>query len=162
MGIMTARIDVRLLHGIVATQWVPKYRPQRLMIIDDSIASDPAKKAAMRMAKPADVALSIITRETAYANYQAGKYDGHTVFVVARSPQTILDLQELGQAVPELIVGATLAPDAGVPATQVSKRAYVRDDEASVYQKIAANGCAISVQYVPTDKAEPLSKYVSL
>lgn len=86
MSIIAARIDNRLLHGIVATQWVPEFHPQRLMIIDDEYANDPTKKAGMRMAKPAGVALSIINRETAYANFAAGKYDGHTVFVVVRDP----------------------------------------------------------------------------
>ena len=38
MSIIAARIDNRLLHGIVATQWVPEFRPQRLMVIDDIVA----------------------------------------------------------------------------------------------------------------------------
>ena len=108
MSIIAARIDNRLLHGIVATQWVPEFHPQRLMIIDDEYANDPTKKAGMRMAKPAGVALSIISRETAYANFAAGKYDDHTVFVVVREPQVVLDLQEAGQKVPRLTVGGTV------------------------------------------------------
>lgn len=99
MSIIAARIDNRLLHGIVATQWVPEFRPQRLMVIDDIVANDPTKKAAMRMAKPSGVALSIINKETALTNYQAGKYDDHTVFIVARDPQTILDVIQTGQVV---------------------------------------------------------------
>ena len=87
MSIIAARIDNRLLHGIVATQWVPEFRPQRLMVIDDIVANDPTKKAAMRMAKPSGVALSIINKETALTNYRAGKYDDHTIFIVARDPR---------------------------------------------------------------------------
>lgn len=162
MSIIAARIDNRLLHGIVATQWVPEFRPQRLMIIDDEYANDPTKKAGMRMAKPAGVALSIISRETAYANFAAGKYDDHTVFVVVRDPQVILDLQEAGQAVPRLTVGGTVDPPVGGGATQVSRRAYVLDSQVPVYSAIAGHGCDITVQYVCADKCEPLSKYVSL
>lgn len=105
MSIIAARIDNRLLHGIVATQWVPEFRPQRLMVIDDIVANDPTKKAAMRMAKPSGVALSIINKETALTNYRAGKYDDHTIFIVARDPQTILDVIQTGQVVPTLVVG---------------------------------------------------------
>ena len=89
MGIVAARIDNRLLHGIVATQWTPQYRPQRVMVIDDEYANDPTKKAGMKMAKPAGTALSIITEETARANFAAGKYDDHTVFVIARTPDIV-------------------------------------------------------------------------
>lgn len=162
MSIIAARIDNRLLHGIVATQWVPEFKPQRLMIIDDVYANDPTKKAGMRMAKPAGVALSIIDRDKAYTNFVAGKYDDHTVFVVVRDPQIILDLQESGQKVPRLTVGGTVDPEPGVAATQVSRRAYVLDSQVPVYSAISGNGCDVTVQYVCADKCEPLSKYVSL
>lgn len=162
MSIIAARIDNRLLHGIVATQWVPEFHPQRLMIIDDEYADDPTKKAGMRMAKPAGVALSIINRETAYANFAAGKYDDHTVFLVVRDPQIVLDLMEAGQKVSRLTVGGTVDPAAGETATQVSRRAYVCDREVPTYAAIAAHGCDITVQYVCADKSEPLSKFVTL
>ena len=162
MSIIAARIDNRLLHGIVATQWVPEFKPQRLMIIDDVYANDPTKKAGMRMAKPAGVALSIIDRDKAYTNFAAGKYDDHTVFVVVRDPQIILDLQEAVPKVPRLTVGGTVDPEPGVAATQVSRRAYVLDSQVPVYSAISGNGCDVTVQYVCADKCEPLSKYVSL
>ena len=162
MGIKAARIDNRLLHGIVATQWVPEIKPQRLMIIDDEYADDPTKKASMRMAKPAGVALSIINRSTAYANFAAGKYDDHTVFLVVRDPQIVLDLQKAGQSIPKLTIGGTVDPAADVSATKVSRRAYVTEAEVPVYAAIAAHGTDITIQYVCADKSEPLSKYVTI
>lgn len=162
MSIVAARIDNRLLHGIVATQWVPEIRPQRVMIIDDEYADDPTKKAGMRMAKPAGVALSIINRKTAYANFAAGKYDDHTVFLIVRDPQVVCDLQEAGQKVPRLTVGGTVDPTPGEEATQVSRRAYVTAAQQRVYAAIASRGTDITVQYVCADKCEPLSKFVTL
>ena len=40
MGIVLARIDNRLLHGIVATQWAGRSGAQRIMIIDDTVANN--------------------------------------------------------------------------------------------------------------------------
>lgn len=162
MSVIAARIDNRLLHGIVATQWVPEYRPQRLMVIDDEYADDPTKKAGMRMAKPAGVALSIINEQAALTNFKAGKYDDHTVFVVARSPKTILHVIETGRDVPKLVVGGTVTPPEGVEAMQVSRRAFVRADELEDYRALASKGCELSVQYVPSDKPEPLSNTITL
>lgn len=162
MSIIAVRVDNRLLHGIVATQWVPEFKPQRLMIIDDEYADDPTKKAGMRMAKPAGVALSIINREKAYANFAAGKYDDHSVFVVVRDPKIALDLQKAGQEIPRLTVGGTIDPEPGAGATQVSRRAYVLDSQVPTYSELAHGGCDITVQYVCADKCEPLSKFVSL
>lgn len=79
MSIVLARIDNRLLHGIVATQWTPLSGASRVMVIDDTVADTPMLKEAMKMGKPLVVSLSIINRETAYTNFKAGKYDSQKV-----------------------------------------------------------------------------------
>ena len=65
MGISLARLDNRLLHGIVASQWTPKSGANRVMVIDDKTANTPMIKEAMRMGKPSGCSLSIINKETA-------------------------------------------------------------------------------------------------
>ena len=49
MGIVLARIDNRLLHGIVATQWAGRSGAQRIMIIDDTVANNELTKASMKL-----------------------------------------------------------------------------------------------------------------
>ena len=82
MGISLARLDNRLLHGIVASQWTPKSGANRVMVIDDKTANTPMLKEAMRIGKPSGVSLSIINRETAYTNFKNGKYNGQKVLYV--------------------------------------------------------------------------------
>ena len=77
MSIVLGRVDYRLLHGIVATMWAPQSGAQRVMVIDDRTANDPIIKESMRLGKPAGMACSIITEETAMKNFKAGKYDDH-------------------------------------------------------------------------------------
>ena len=86
MGITLARIDNRLLHGIVATQWAGRSGAQRIMIIDDGVANNELTKASMKLARPTGMAISIITLEKALTNFKAGKYDDHNVFVIVKSP----------------------------------------------------------------------------
>lgn len=162
MSIVAARIDNRLLHGIVAMQWTPQYQPQRVMVIDDEFASDPTKKASMRMARPAGVALSIISRETAYDNFAAGKYDDHTVFVITKNPEVLVHLLQGGQQIPVVVLGGTAEPEEGQAATQVSRRAYVTDAERSAYRAMIDAGCDVVVQYVPADKPERLNACMDL
>lgn len=115
MSIVAGRIDYRLLHGIVQGFWCPTYATQRTMIIDDATANDEVRKAAMKLSKPSGQALSIITEEKALTNFKAGKYDNHTVFTIARDPQTFLDLIEAGQKIPVLTLGLTELPPRGHP-----------------------------------------------
>lgn len=163
MSIIAGRIDNRLLHGIVATMWVPELHPQRVMVIDDAVAGDPARKSAMKMSRPSTgCALSIIDHETAYKNFKAGKYDGHTVMVIAQDPQTFVDLIEQGQPIPELVVGGTVELDEKPGYIKVSRRACIPETDIPAYKKIAASGTGIEVRYIPSDHAEPLSKFIDL
>lgn len=164
MGIKAGRIDYRLLHGIVQSYWCPMYATQRTMVIDDATAGDEVRKGAMRMSKPSGQALSIISRETAYANFAAGKYDGHTVFVIAADPQVFLDLIELGQKVPILTLGLTQLPTGGETGNgiQAGRRVFIEHGQIPIYQAIARAGTNVEVRYMTTDKSIPISEYIPL
>ena len=73
MSIVLGRVDYRLLHCIVATMWAPQSGAQRVMVIDDRTANDPIIKESMRLGKPAAMACSIITEETAIKNFKQDK-----------------------------------------------------------------------------------------
>ena len=124
MGIVLARIDNRLLHGIVATQWAGRSGAQRIMIIDDTVANNELTKASMKLARPTGMAISIITEETALNNFKAGKYNDHTVFVLVKKPETLVKLSEIGVKIPELVIGGTVKPAEGEEAVKLSQRAY--------------------------------------
>ncbi|GAY76858.1 phosphoenolpyruvate-dependent sugar phosphotransferase system EIIB [Sporolactobacillus inulinus] len=72
MGLVLARIDQRLIHGIVVTQWAAHTKAKRLMVVDDEVSKDETQKAAMRMSKPSGTGMSIIDTETAIANFNKG------------------------------------------------------------------------------------------
>jgi PTS system mannose-specific IIB component len=92
MSIVLTRIDYRLLHGIVATQWAPKSNAERIMIIDDKIANDPVLKNSMKMARPGSMAISIITMEKAVNNLNSNKYGNQKIFLVVRDVKTLDEL----------------------------------------------------------------------
>ena len=136
MGIVLARIDNRLLHGIVATQWAGRSGAQRIMIIDDTVANNELTKASMKLARPTGMAISIITEETALNNFKAGKYNDHTVFVLVKKPETLVKLSDIGVKIPELVIGGTVKPAEGEEAVKLSQRAYAKPDDIEAYKKI--------------------------
>lgn len=125
MSVVMARIDNRLLHGIIVTQWAPVSGATRVMVIDDKVAGDEVLKSTMRMARPAGMAVSIISEQTALKNFAAGKYDREKVFVIAKEPETMLRLVESGVELPSLIVGGSLVKEDGI---QLTQRAYASAD----------------------------------
>lgn len=71
MNILNYRVDDRLVHGCVATMWVPKLHIERVICIDDESANNPMLKNALRMATPNGVFLSVLTHEKAIENLKA-------------------------------------------------------------------------------------------
>ena len=51
--VVLARIDQRLIHGLVVNQWAPALQVKRFMVVDDVLCNNDDIKASMRMAKPA-------------------------------------------------------------------------------------------------------------
>lgn len=153
MSIVMSRVDNRLLHGIIVTQWAPMSKANRVMVIDDSVANNDIQKSSMRLARPAGMAVSIITEETAIANFKKGKYDQEKVFVIVKEPETILHLVDNGIRIDRLIVGGTVVKD---NALQLSSRAYASDENISTYKKLLDSGVEIVTQFVPADKAQEI------
>lgn len=160
MGVTLARIDNRLLHGIVATQWAGRSGAQRIMIIDDGVAENELTKASMKLARPTGMAISIITQEKAVNNFKAGKYDDHNVFVIVKSPVILLKLKEAGVKIPELVVGGTAHPSEEEHSVKLYQRAYATDSEIAAYKELAAGGTKVYAQYVPADSIVSLSEFL--
>lgn len=147
MKIVLARIDNRLLHGIVMTQWAGTTGADRIMVIDDTVAKNPELKQAMNLAKPAGMASSIITYQVALDNMKAGKYDDQKIFLLTKSPLVIASLVAEGIVIPHLQIGATDA----LSGFKCSKRAYLNDEEVAAVKQLMAAGTSVSIQHVPTD-----------
>ena len=142
MSVVMARIDNRLLHGIIVTQWAPVSGATRVMVIDDKVAGDEVLKSTMRMARPAGMAVSIISEQTALKNFAAGKYDREKVFVIAKEPETGVEL-------PSLVVGGSLVKEDGI---QLTQRAYASAENVQSYKALIARGVKVTAQFVPADK----------
>lgn len=158
MAIVGARIDNRLLHGIVATSWAPQSNATRVMVIDDEVANDPQRKEAMKLGRPAGMAVSIITKQTALDHFKNHKYDRQRVFIVSQTPDVFLDLLDQGEKLDQLVLGGTLTFEDGI---KVTKRAYIRPEQVKTYKEILNRGCKIISKYIPQDDAVEISKFLN-
>lgn len=159
MKITMARIDNRLLHGIVIAQYLPRADCQRIMVIDDDVALNPQKKEMMMLAKPNGYAASIIPLEKALENFKANKYEGQRIFILAKSPKIFLELVKIGVKIDELMVGATDMLNQGI---KLSNRAFITDAEAEDIKEISKYGTKVVVQHTPSVAAVNVSKFIEI
>lgn len=157
MKITMARIDNRLLHGIVIAQYLPRANCQRIMVIDDEVALNPAKKEMMMFAKPNGYAASIIPLETALNNFKAKKYEGQRIFILAKTPKIFLELVKIGVKIDELMIGATDRLNEGI---KLSNRAFINEEEAEDLRSLSKFGTKIVIQHAPSVAAVDLFKII--
>lgn len=149
--VVLARIDQRLVHGLVVNQWAPALQVKRFMVVDDVLCNNDDIKASMRMAKPAGTGVSVISTETAITNFKAGKYDGQRVLVLVKEPETLIKLMEGGVEIPKVDLGIMFNEDGR---EAVTKFIALNDKERADLQTIKDKGIPVVIQYVPTDAEE--------
>ena len=149
--VVLARIDQRLIHGLVVNQWAPALQVKRFMVVDDVLCNNDDIKASMGMAKPAGTGVSVISTETAITNFKAGKYDGQRVLVLVKEPETLIKLMEGGVEIPKVDLGIMFNEDGR---EAVTKFIALNDKERADLQTIKDKGVPVVIQYVPTDAEE--------
>ena len=149
MSVVMARIDNRLLHGIIVTQWAPVSGATRVMVIDDKVAGDEVLKSTMRMARPAGMAVSIISEQTALQELRGGQVRPREGLCHRQGARDDPSLVESGIELPSLIVGGSLVKEGGV---QLTQRAYASAENVQSYKALIARGVKVTAQFVPADK----------
>lgn len=148
-GIVHFRVDDRMLHGIVATEWVPEYKCSRAMVIDPASANNDLMRQSLKMACPAGVALSVLEPGKAAANINAGNYTAQRVFVVCRKIEGAYALFKAGVEMPQLNLGNVTQNSGEV--TVLDKTVRVSPAEKAMLKEMAAAGVKISVRFTPRD-----------
>lgn len=147
-GFVHIRIDDRLIHGQVATRWSTGLKVNRIMVIDDAVATNDAEKAIVRMAAPAGINTSILPFEKAVANIQNGNYDGQRVMLIVKSPVTLVKMMEAGVALLPVNIG-NMSSRPGT--TQYKKSISMTEEEKAAVDKLLASGIKVTAQMVPDD-----------
>ncbi|MGX7394985.1 PTS system mannose/fructose/N-acetylgalactosamine-transporter subunit IIB [Carnobacterium mobile] len=151
MSITAVRIDGRLIHGQVANLWTTKLDISRIMVVDDSVANNAIEKSGLKLATPAGVKLSILPIEKAAANILAGKYDSQRLLIIAKKPDRLLKLVELGVPIKEINVGNMSQTD---ESKSITRSINVIGEDIETFKKLDEKGVKLVSQMVPSDRAE--------
>ena len=91
MGKLYVRIDDRLIHGQIVTAWAQALGIQRIMAIDNGIASNPMMKSLATMGVPSSIASRVFTEEEAMTKLD--NFSKNTLVIVryARNLNLFLD-----------------------------------------------------------------------
>lgn len=158
-GILHFRVDDRMLHGIVSTDWVPAYNATRAMVIDGPSSTNDVVRAGLKMACPAGVALSVLAPEKAIENIKSGKYKAQRVFVVFRYIAAAYELYKAGIEMPQLNLG-NVTQNKG-ETTTLDKTVRVSPEEMEMLREMQAGGVKITARFRFSDAETDVSNLLN-
>ena len=103
-NILLTRIDNRLIHGQVATQWNSSVGSNLILVANDKVAGDKMRQSLMDMAAPNGVATRYFTLEkTIEVIHKAA--DRQKIFIICENPSDVLALVEGGVPIQKVNIG---------------------------------------------------------
>ena len=153
-NLVLVRIDERLIHGQVMTQWCRIRHFNTIMIVDDATANDAFLKQVCVMAVPKDFVPLCQTADEAAA-YLLGDSDKEEILLLVKTPDTVERLVEKGVEVKELNAGGMGMRPGRV---KLCRDIAATPAEQEVFKRLIAKGINVFVQRVPNDSAVQMEK----
>lgn len=157
MAIVGVRIDDRLIHGQVCGYWIPHYNVERILVVDNEVCNDEARKTALKFGCPQNCKCSVF--DTTKAADKLGRKidEGIRVMLLAQGPQAFLELVQKGYGLNEICIG-NMSTKPG--AVQVKKTVYITEEDKQAFLELSRLGVKLYLQEKPTDNKENLMNLI--
>lgn len=153
-NILLTRIDNRLIHGQVATQWTNVLGANLILVANDEVSENKMRQGLMDMAAPNGVATRYFSiQKTIDVIHKAA--DRQLIFIVCESPQDVLRLVEGGVPIKKVNIGNMHMAEGK---RQVATVVCVDDRDVEAFRKLQERGVELEIRKVPSEASEDVSK----
>lgn len=153
-NIVLTRIDNRLLHGQVATQWTKAIGANLILVANDDVAKSKMRQGLMTMAAPNGVAVRFWTlQKTIDTIHKAA--DRQLIFIICENPEDVLTLVEGGVPIKKVNIGNMHMAEGK---RQVAGVVAVDDEDVEAFKKLRDLGVELEIRKVPTESSESIEK----
>lgn len=153
-NIVLTRIDNRLIHGQVATQWCSTIGANLILVANDDVASNSFRQGLMDMAAPSYA-------QTRYWSIQktidtiSKASEAQKIFIVCENPTDVLKLVEGGVPIKKVNIGNMHMSDGK---RQVAGSVAVDAVDVEAFRKLRELGVELEIRKVPSMGAEDIEK----
>lgn len=144
-----ARIDSRLLHGQVATGWIPTMHPDRVIVVSDRVAKDEMRKSMIREAAPAGVKAHTVPINKMIEIAKDPRFGNTHAMLLFENPEDVLSVIKAGVNIETVNVGSMSYSVGDVNANNVLS---MNQEDVDTFHELEKLGVKFDVRKVPTDK----------
>ena len=153
-NIILTRIDNRLVHGQVATQWCGAIGAHLILVANDEVAGNKLRQGLMDMAAPSYAAMRYWTIEKTCAPIHKAN-DKQMLFIVCETPTDVLRLVEGGVPIKKVNIGNMHMAEGK---RQVAGSVAVDDKDVAAFAKLRELGVELEIRRVPQEASESIEK----
>src|SRR5699024_3404906 len=143
-----ARIDSRLLHGQVATGWIPAMKPDRVIVVSDSVAKDDLRKSMIREAAPAGVKAHTVPLKKMEEIAKDPRFGNTHALLLFENPEDVLRAIKSGINLKDINVGSMSYKEGDVNANNVLS---MNQEDVDTFRELEKMGVKFDVRKVPSD-----------
>ena len=154
INIKLTRIDNRLVHGQVATQWCGSIGANLILVANDEVASNKLRQGLMDMAAPSYAQTRYWTIEKTINTIHKAS-PKQMIFIVCENPQDVVKLVEGGVPIKKVNIGNMHMAEGK---RQVAQVVCVNDEDVAAFKRLRELGVELEIRKVPTEAAEDAEK----
>lgn len=151
--IRLARVDFRLMHGQVVTNWIRQVSADSILIVDDALAADKFLAQVFLMAAPPGIKVAVRSIEKAVAGFQNDVFKDKKMLVLFKSVDNVKIAFDLGFPLTSLQIGGL---GNGTNKVMISNELSLSKEEANQLEELQTKGVKITLQVTPKDPMIPL------
>lgn len=152
--IVLTRIDNRLIHGQVATQWCGVVGANLLLVANDAVSTDEFRQGLMNMAAPAYAQTRFFSIEKTCAIIDKAS-PAQKIAIICENPQDVLRLVKGGVPIKKVNIGNMHMAEGK---RQVATSVAVNDDDVACFKELQDLGVELEIKRVPDTAAESIDK----
>lgn len=157
MAIVHARVDERLIHGQVAMVWTNTVGATRIIVVNDQAVKDEMIIAGLKMAKPAGVKLSILSKKRAVEKFAEKAYVEDKVFLITKNVGDMSELVKAGVPIPAVNVGNVAKREGSRP---IKKSVNLTEKDIADVKGLIEAGVPVTAQMIPNESDQTILNYL--
>ncbi len=154
-----ARVDTRLLHGQVATNWSKAIAPDRIIVVSDNVSHDALRKQLIIEAAPPGIKAHVVPMKKMLEVVKDVRFGDTTAFLLFETPQEALEAIKGGVDIKTLNIGS-MAHSQGKVA--VNKVLSLDAKDVECFEELKKLGVTFDVRKVPADTPENMDKLLQI
>lgn len=161
MAIALIRIDDRLIHGQITTNWIAQTKANRIIIASDRVVQDKVRKSVVELTAPKNIKTEVLTVAEAIEKLN-GPLAGDIckAFVICVAPDEVLALKEGGVDFSQVVIGNMGSMGSKEQAQRITKSVMLTEKDRADFVSLQQLGVKCEIRVIPQDRPTDIARHL--